>query len=99
MTSIKEENMNSQRQKFRVKLFGVRGMESAGLKPPFDVPEVFGTKARVPVKGTINGFAFRSSLMNMGSGHCMVVNEALRAGAKCKAGDTVTVVMERDDAK
>jgi uncharacterized protein YdeI (YjbR/CyaY-like superfamily) len=51
----------------------------------------------VPVKGTINGFPFRSSLMNMGDGHMMVVNADLRAGAKCKAGDTVNIVMELDE--
>jgi uncharacterized protein YdeI (YjbR/CyaY-like superfamily) len=51
------------------------------------------------VKGTVNGFPFRSSLMNMGDGHMMVVNADLRAGAKCEAGDTVSVVMELDSEK
>ena len=51
------------------------------------------------MKGTINGFPFRSSLMNMGEGHMMVVNAQLRAGAECKAGDTVTVLMELDVEK
>lgn len=82
--------------KFKVELFGVDGMETAALKPPFDVAETFGRKGRVPVKGTINGFPFRSSLMNMGDGHFMVVNKELRAGAKCKQGDTVSVTMELD---
>lgn len=53
----------------------------------------------MPVKGTINGFPFRSSLMNMGDGHCLCVNAEMRAGAKCKAGDTVAVVMEEDKEK
>ena len=35
--------------------------------------------------------------MNMGEGHMMVVNAELRAGAECKAGDTVSVLMELDD--
>ena len=83
--------------KFKVKLFGQEGSQVAALKPPFDVVEVFQRKGRVPVKGTINGFPFRSSLMNMGEGHMMVVNAELRAGAKCKAGDTVSVVMELDE--
>jgi Domain of unknown function (DUF1905)/Bacteriocin-protection, YdeI or OmpD-Associated len=83
--------------KFKVKLFGQAGSEAAALKPPFDVFEVFQRKGRrVPVKGTINGFPFRSSLMNMGDGHMMVINAQLRAGAQCKAGDTVAVVMELD---
>ncbi len=81
---------------FKVKLFGQEGSSVAALKPPFDVVEVFQRKGRVPVKGTINGFPFRSSLMNMGEGHMMVVNAELRAGAKCKAGDTVSVLMELD---
>lgn len=49
------------------------------------------------MKGTINGFPYRSSLMNMGDGHMMVVNADLRAGARCKADDTVSVVMELDE--
>ncbi|HJX00992.1 MAG TPA: YdeI/OmpD-associated family protein [Terriglobales bacterium] len=82
--------------RFRAKLEGVAGMDSAALHPAFDVPTVFGTKARVPVRGTINGYPFRSSLCNMGSGHAMVINKELRTGAKCKAGDIVEVVLERD---
>ena len=82
--------------KFKVKLIGEPGKSTAALKPPFDVVEVFHTKARVPVKGTINGFPFRSSLMNMGTGHMMAVNAQLRAGANCKGGDTVDIVMELD---
>ena len=85
--------------KFKVKLLGMDGSEVAAFKPPIDVPKTFGIKGRVPVKGTINGFPFRSSLMNMGEGHMMVVNAQLRAGAHCKAGDTVNIVIERDDAK
>jgi Domain of unknown function (DUF1905)/Bacteriocin-protection, YdeI or OmpD-Associated len=84
-------------QKFKVKLIGHEGTQVAALKPPFYVIAVFGRKGRVPVKGTINGFAFRSSLMNMGDGHMMAVNAQLRAGAHCKGGDTVDVVMEFDE--
>src|SRR3984893_16315947 len=85
--------------KFKVKLIGHTGTEVAALKPPFDVVEVFQCKGRVPVKGTINGFPFRSSLMNMGDGHMMPVNAQLRAGAHCKAGDTLAVLMELDEDK
>ena len=85
--------------KFKTKVIGHREMDAAGIRPPFDVVEVFGRKGRVPVKGTINGFSFRSSLMNMGDGHMMAVNAEMRAGAKCKAGDTVSVVMELDEDK
>ncbi len=83
--------------KFKVRLIGQEGSAVAALKPPFDVVEVFQRKGRVPVKGTINGFPFRSSLMNMGDGHMMAVNAQLRAGGKCKAGDVVDVVLELDE--
>ena len=85
--------------RFKVKLEGAEGMETAAMRPPFDVPTVFGTKARVPVRGTVNGSPFRSSLCNMGSGHMMVVNKELRTAANCAAGDVVDVVLQRDHEK
>jgi len=84
--------------KFKVKLYGREWGEGAALSAPFDVEKTFGTIARVPVRGTINGFPFRSSLMPMGGCHRMVVNKQMRAGAGVKAGEVVTVVMERDEA-
>ncbi len=69
------------------------------LRVPFSVEKVFGTRARVPVKGRINGVAFRSSLFRTGDGrHFMMVNKAMQAGAEAKAGDTVRVVFEKDTA-
>jgi hypothetical protein len=68
----------------------------AAITPPVDVQEWFGTHARVPILGTINGVAFRSSLMPMGGCHRMPVNKTLCPGAGVKAGDTVDLVMERD---
>ena len=32
----------SEQHKFRVKLAGMPGMETAAMKPPFDVPAAFG---------------------------------------------------------
>jgi hypothetical protein len=65
---------------------------------PFDVYEAFGTRARMPVKGTINGFAFRSSIFPMGGGKFyLVVNKQMREGAKVKAGDIAEFTLEKDD--
>ncbi len=87
------------KQRFRVVLEGVKGTEALVITIPFNVEEVFGTRARVPVKGTINGFAFRSSIFPEGNGvHYMAVNKAMREGAKVRAGDRAEFVMERDDA-
>ena len=91
--------MPEKRLQFKVKLVGREGTEVAALIPPFDVPQTFGTRARVPVCGTINGFPYRSSLMPMGGCYAMVVNRTMREGANVKAGDEVDVVMLRDTAE
>jgi hypothetical protein len=83
---------------FTVKLEG-KGTSVAWLNAPFDVVKIFGTRARVPVRGTINGFAFRSSLMPMAGCHGMAINKTMREGAGVKAGETVRVVMERDEGE
>ena len=89
--------MADKKIRFKVKLVGQEGSSAAGFYAPFDVPATFGTRARVAVRGTINGYAFRSSLMPMGGGYCVGVNKTMREGAKVKVGDVVDVVLERDE--
>ena len=85
-------------KRFRVLLEKYRDTEATGIHIPFDVHKVFGTRARVPVRGTINGFPYRGSLFPMGDGqHYMVVRKELREAAGVKGGQTITVTMERDD--
>jgi hypothetical protein len=67
---------------------------------PFSVEATFGAKGRVPVRGTINGVAYRSSILPRGDGtHYMAVNQTIRAAAGAGIGDTVKVVMEPDTAR
>jgi hypothetical protein len=89
--------MADRKLRFKVKLVAHDSSSATGLIPPFDVPKTFGTRARVPVRGTINGYPFRSSLMPMGGCYVMAVNKAMREGARVKAGDEADVVMEPDD--
>ncbi len=96
ITKVKPST-KSQKFEFSVKLEGREGTHMCAMRPPFYVDKVFGTRGRVAIRGTINGFPFRSSLANMGEGHCMPVNKELREGARCKAGDMVHIVMEHDD--
>jgi hypothetical protein len=66
------------------------------LKIPFNVPQIFGTKARTFVQGTLKGFPFRTSIFPMGDGKfMMMVNKSMQAGAGVKKGDTVRVKMEK----
>ena len=83
-------------RRFRVQLESREGSEVAAFGVPFDVPKVFGTRARVPVRGTINGTPFRGTLFPMGGRHIMVVNRKLRAAAGVGGGQTVSVTLERD---
>jgi hypothetical protein len=82
--------------RFKAKIQGKEAGVVAAITPPVDVAETFGTRGRVPVRGTINGFPFRSSLMPCGGPHMMPVNKALCRCAGAGPGDIVEVVMERD---
>jgi hypothetical protein len=86
-------------KKFKAKLFAKGPGGSWTFLPiPFDVEGVFGGKGRVPVSGTANGFAFRNSLMPEGDGtHVMMFSKALQTGANARPGETVEIVMQRDD--
>lgn len=88
----------SKKQIFETILAGDYNNSSAtAIKFPFDVEEVFGGK-RVPVCGTINDAPFRSTIFRMRGENFMVVNRELREAANANAGDTVRVVIERDNA-
>jgi hypothetical protein len=88
--------MAEEKLRFRAKIDGKEAGVVAAITPPVDVIEWFGTRARVPIRGTINGFPFRSSLMPCGNARMMPVNKTLCHGAGVKPGDIVDVVMERD---
>ena len=91
--------MARQKLRFTAKIEGKEAGVVAVITPPVDVPEFFGTRARVPIRGTINSYPFRSSLMPCGGRHMMPVNRTLCQGAGVKPGDVVEVVMERDEEK
>jgi Domain of unknown function (DUF1905)/Bacteriocin-protection, YdeI or OmpD-Associated len=93
---MQEELMAEKKLRFREKIQGKEAGVVAAITPPVDVIEWFGSRGRVPIRGTINGFPFRSSLMPMGGCHMMPVNKTLCDGAGVKPGDVVDVVMERD---
>jgi len=86
------------KQIFETELIADYNNSSAtAIRFPFDVETVFGAK-RVPVCGTINGAAFRSTIFRMHGEQFMVVNRELREEAKAKPGDMVRVEIERDTA-
>ncbi len=67
------------------------------MEVPKEASEKLGTRGRVSVKGSINGFAIRTSALPTGRGtHQLAVNKATQAGAKAKPGDRVKVELEVD---
>jgi hypothetical protein len=87
-------------KEIRVKLDGDPSgrMETAAIKLPFDTRDVWG-KARVPVKVTINGYMWRSTVANMDGCQFVVVNAEARHRAGVRAGDVVNVRLELDSKK
>lgn len=63
---------------------------------PFNILEVWGSRARVAVKGTINGHTIRSSITPYGGVHYLGINRNLRDAIGVKAGEIVQVELEQD---
>jgi hypothetical protein len=64
---------------------------------PFNALSVWGTRARVAVKGTINGRSFRGSITPYGGVHYLGINRDLREMIGVKAGEIVEVELEVDN--
>jgi hypothetical protein len=81
-------------QRFRARLESAGG--GAFVTIPFDVEQIFGAK-RVPVKATIDGEAYRGSLVRMGGpDHLLIVLKEIRERIGKQPGDEVDVVLEED---
>ena len=64
---------------------------------PLELSSTFGSKGQVKVKGTINGYPYRSTALPMGDGtHYLVVGKEIRDHIHVSQGDTVMVLMELD---
>jgi ribosomal 50S subunit-recycling heat shock protein len=88
------------RKEFKTKLKGDEsGADaSAYFTLPFDSRDVWG-KAKVPIKGTINDYTWRSTVGNRCGQQYIVVNAEARRSAEVKAGDVVTITLEPDTEK
>jgi hypothetical protein len=64
---------------------------------PFNARDVYGKASRIPVNATIDGLAFRTTLLPGADGHYMVINEAMREATGKELGDTITVELDVDD--
>ena len=64
---------------------------------PFDAKKAWGARGQIRMKGTINGFAFRTTLFPTGDGgHYMIVNKQMQTKGKVRPGDAATFRLEQD---
>lgn len=68
------------------------------IEVPLDVEKVLGKK-RAPVRGTINGTSFQSTVAVYGGRYYLPLKRALRDRAGVTSGDEVRITLTRDDGK
>lgn len=81
--------------RFRTTLVG-EGDSAAGIEVPPEVVESFGKGKRPPVRVTINGYSYRSTVAVYGGVFMVGVSKANRTQAGVAAGDEVDIDMELD---
>jgi hypothetical protein len=75
--------------------------EGVGTWTYVDIPKelmaTFGNKGQLRVRGTVNGYSFRSSAMPHGDGtHYLVINRVIREAIGAIQGDTVRIILQPD---
>lgn len=68
------------------------------IRLPFNPRDVFG-KARPPVKVTLNGYTYRSTVFDMGDGPFVPLRMSNREAAGVSPGQTLDVTLELDAEK
>ena len=74
------------------------GRTATGLRVPPEVVEALGAGRRPPVRVTIGGHTYRSTVATRGGVYMVPLSADNRAGAGVAAGDEVEVDVELDDA-
>jgi len=83
--------------KFRALIEGA-GKTAAGIEVPAAVVAALGQSKRPPVRVTINGYTYRSTVAVLGGRFLLGVSNEVRANAGVAAGDEVEIEMELDTA-
>ena len=76
----------------------VRDGSMCFIPVPVDPREVFG-KVRAPVKVTLNGYTYRSTIASMGEGPCLPLRKSHREAAGLEGGETLQVTLTLDEEK
>ena len=79
-------------------LLELNGMTATGMQVPASIVDGLGGGKRPPVRVTINGFTYRSTIAVYGDKYLMGVNAENREATGAKAGDMLDVDVELDTA-
>ena len=72
------------------------GKTATGIKVPSEIVENFNAGKKPPVKVTINGYTYRSTIAVMGGAFMVGISAENRKEAKVNGGDTIEVKIELD---
>jgi hypothetical protein len=79
-------------------LIEAAGKTAAGIEVPAEVVAALGPTKRPPVRVTINGYTYRSTVAVLGGRFMVGVSNEVRANADVAAGERVEIEMELDTA-
>ncbi|MGZ8755956.1 MAG: DUF1905 domain-containing protein [Acidimicrobiia bacterium] len=82
--------------RFQTTLRQAEGKQATGLIVPVEVIEQLGHGQKPPVRASINGHEFRTTVGVMGGLHMIGVSAAIRSETGLAAGDTVEVELTVD---
>lgn len=85
-------------QQFEATIAGGAG-GGAYVPVPAEVVAALGGGGRIPVRATFDGIDYAGSIVSMGEGPCLGLLKSIRAALGKEPGDSVTVVVERDEAE
>jgi uncharacterized protein YdeI (YjbR/CyaY-like superfamily) len=70
------------------------------VRVPFDVGKTWGKRGNLRVRGSVNGYEFRTSLFPTGQGwHYLIVNGKMQKAARVRVGGTAKFELEPDATK
>jgi hypothetical protein len=72
------------------------GKTATGIRVPDEVMAALGPSKRPPVRVTLNGYTYRTTVATMGGAHLFGVSAEVRANAGVAGGDEVDVTIELD---
>ena len=76
----------------------LNGKTATGIRVPDEVVEALGAGKRPPVRVTINGYSYRSTVAVMGGAYMVALSSQNRTGAGVASGDEVDIDVELDTA-